>query len=97
MHDFACKDSSDMNYEILADRVRFFKESKEEIMIMCKAMEEMWNQAVKEVKREGKRAGGRLGIEEQKRTTVIRMLASGKYGLEEIVDISGTLLMKCAS
>lgn len=29
MHDFACTDPSDMNYSVLADRVRYFKENKE--------------------------------------------------------------------
>ena len=48
MHDFACTQPSDMNYKVLADRTRYFKESKEGVAIMCKAMEDMRNQAVKE-------------------------------------------------
>ena len=32
MHDFSCTDAADMYYEALADRVRFFKEKKEEIV-----------------------------------------------------------------
>lgn len=34
MHDFFCKDSRDMEYKVLAERVHFFK-------TMCKAMEDM--------------------------------------------------------
>jgi len=45
MHDFSCTDPADMYYGLLADRVRFFKESKEGVAIMCKAMEDMRNQA----------------------------------------------------
>lgn len=49
MHDFSCTQSSDMNYEILAERVRYFKESKEGVYIMCKAMEDMIKQELREV------------------------------------------------
>ena len=76
MHDFSCTDASDMYYGILADRVRFFKESKEGIEIMCRAMEDMRNQTLKE------------GMKE----VALRMLAAGKYALEEIVNISGLSL-----
>ena len=41
MHDFACTDPAEMHYNALADRVRFYKESKEGVAIMCKVMEEM--------------------------------------------------------
>jgi hypothetical protein len=76
MHDFSCTNAADMYYETLADRVRFFKESKEGILIMCKAMEDMRNQTLKE------------GMKE----VALRMLAAGKYALEEIVNISGLSL-----
>ena len=76
MHDFSCTDAADMFYGILADRVRFFKESKEGIEIMCQAMEDMRNQTLKEGMRE----------------VALRMLAAGKYALEEIVNISGLSL-----
>ena len=29
MHDFSCTDASEMYYDVLAERVKFFKESKE--------------------------------------------------------------------
>ena len=76
MHDFSCTDAADMYYGTLADRVRFFKESKEGIEIMCRAMEDMRNQTLKE------------GMKE----VALRMLAAGKYALEEIVNISGLSL-----
>ena len=76
MHDFSCTDAKDMYYGTLADRVRFFKESKEGIEIMCRAMEDMRNQTLKE------------GMKE----VALRMLAAGKYAIEEIVNISGLSL-----
>ena len=39
MHDFSCTDAADMYYGTLADRVRFFKESKEGIEIMCREIQ----------------------------------------------------------
>lgn len=73
MHDFSCTNAASMHYGALADKVRFFKESKEGIEIMCRAMEDMRNQTLKE------------GMTE----VALRMLAAGKYALEEIVTISG--------
>ena len=80
MHDFSCTDAADMYYGTLADRVRFFKESKEGIEIMCRAMEDMRNESLQE------------GIREGMKATARRMLAAGKYALEEIVNISGLSL-----
>ncbi|MCD8015764.1 MAG: PD-(D/E)XK nuclease family transposase [Lachnospiraceae bacterium] len=48
MHDFRCIDADDMNYSVLADRVRYFKESKGGIETMCRVMEEMRDKAVSE-------------------------------------------------
>ncbi|MXP75033.1 Rpn family recombination-promoting nuclease/putative transposase [Lachnospiraceae bacterium WCA-9-b2] len=76
MHDFSCTNPSDMYYGVLADRVKFFKESKEGIAVMCKAMEDMRNQTLKE---------GMMEV-------ALRMLRAGKYALDEIASISGLSL-----
>ncbi len=76
MHDFSCTDPSDMFYDILANRVRYFKESKEGIAVMCKAMEDMRNQTLKE---------GMMEV-------ALRMLKAEKYALDEIAAISGLSL-----
>ena len=76
MHDFSCTNPADMHYELLAERVRFFKENKEGVAIMCKAMEDMRNQTLKE----GMKA------------VALRMLQAGKYALEEISEITGLTL-----
>ena len=47
MHDFSCTKADDMIYPILADRVRYFKEDVKGVAIMCKAMEDMRNEAAK--------------------------------------------------
>lgn len=41
MHDFFCTNSKDMNYPILAQRVRYFKEDTKGVTTMCRAMEKM--------------------------------------------------------
>ena len=66
-----------MYYDILAERARFFKESKEGIAVMCKAMEDMRMESFQE------------GRKENMKDTALRMLAAGKYALEEIAAISG--------
>lgn len=44
MHDFWCTSHEDMNYQVLADRVRYFKTEEEGIQNMCKAIEDMRNE-----------------------------------------------------
>lgn len=51
MHDFSCSDPAEMYYSVLAERVRFFKESKEGVAIMCKAMEDMQTQLLRDIAR----------------------------------------------
>ncbi len=48
MQDFFCTEPSGMNYGVLADRVRFFKETKEGVMTMCKIMEDMRSESFRE-------------------------------------------------
>lgn len=70
MHDFSCTNATDMYYGILADRVRFFKENKEGIEIMCRAMEDMRNQTLKE---------GMINVAK-------KMLEDGTITLEKIAE-----------
>ena len=45
MQDFVCKNADDMYYGTLAERVREYKESEGGLNSMCRAMEEMRNEA----------------------------------------------------
>lgn len=49
MHDFSCTNPADMNYPVLADTARYYKEDKEGISTMCKAMEDMITDEKKEI------------------------------------------------
>ena len=77
MHDFSCTNASDMYYKTLAERVRFYKEDKEGVEIMCKAMEDMRNETYREATRDNMVK------------VAARMLEENKYTIEEIVKISG--------
>ena len=76
MHDFSCTNPSDMYYGVLADRVKFFEESKGGIAAMCKAMEDMRNQTLKE---------GMINVAK-------RMLADGTLTIEKIAEYAGLSL-----
>ena len=45
--DFACTSAKDMYYEVMADRMHYFKEDEKGVAVMCKAMEDMRNEAAK--------------------------------------------------
>ena len=63
---------------------------------MCKIMEDMRNQSLQEGIQEGIKQGIKQGVEQGVKqgiaSTVLRMLASGKYALEEIAAVSGLSL-----
>lgn len=80
MHDFNCTQASDMNFELMADRTRYLKENPKGVNEMCRVIEEMRNESLKE------------GIREGMKEAALRMLAAGKYALEEIANISGLSL-----
>ncbi len=55
MYDFSCPTPSEMNYSVLADRTRFFKESEKGVAVMCKILEEMCEEVYKETREEDKK------------------------------------------
>ncbi|MGN0162114.1 MAG: PD-(D/E)XK nuclease family transposase [Candidatus Ornithomonoglobus sp.] len=57
MHDFRCTKAEDMQYSVLAERVRYFKKTEEGVTDMCKAMEEMRAKAEEKGRAEGKAEG----------------------------------------
>ena len=81
MQDMANNDPATMNYSLLAKCVDYYKNSKEGNETMCKAMEDLWNEAANEGKKEGKKEG--------QREAAFRMLAAGTLTLEQIAEFSG--------
>lgn len=41
MHDFMCRNPGEMNYKVLADRAKYFKETKKGVTSMCRMFEEV--------------------------------------------------------
>lgn len=70
MQDFHCTNPKDMNYKILADRVRYFKEDQRGVVTMCSVLDEMRNETAHE---KAVQIAGRL-------------LRSGKLSCEEIAE-----------
>ena len=79
MHDFSCTDAKDMYYEILADRVHYFKEDEKGVTTMCRAMEEMRNEAAREA---AIKAAHERSVEIAK-----AILLQGKMSYKEIAEI----------
>ena len=71
MHDFVCTKAEDMNYEILAERVRYFKEDKEGVITMCKAIEDLMEET----------------ILQEHRKIAIDMIKKEKFSFEDIADL----------
>ena len=87
MEDFFCEEPGKMNYKILADRTRQFKENMKGIRDM--------NSVVDEIREEG-RVEGKL---ETSRQTAIKMLRLGKLSLDDIAEcteLSLSEIMKLA-
>lgn len=70
MHDFSCTDPNQMNYPVLAQRVRYFKEDTKGVTNMCRIMEEVREESAREAKIE----------------IAQKMLNTGKMSYEEISD-----------
>lgn len=72
-----------MYYDVLAERVRFLKETEEGAGIMCEAMENL----AKDIAQEAKAQGMAQGMAQGKTDIVLEMLR-GKMPLETIAHMS---------
>ena len=70
MHDFRCLSSVDMFYPILAEQVKYFKETEGGQEIMCQVFEDLAEKRVTE----------------EKKAFARRLIARGKQTLEEIAE-----------
>ena len=79
MHDFSCISPDEMNYKVLADRVRYYKESKEGVDKMCRAVENLVEKYGKQYEAKGKA--------EEKKERILRLLADGTLPVQKIASI----------
>ncbi len=78
-HDLYCRKADDMYSDILADRVRELKETQKGVEIMCREMDQIYNEGVEQ----GIERGIEQGIEQGKINTLLSLV---KDGLLSIVD-----------
>ncbi|MGP1575126.1 PD-(D/E)XK nuclease family transposase [Selenomonas sp.] len=79
MHDFRCTQADDMYYDVLAERVRYLKETEEGARNMCEAMEMLTDEA--------EMRGMERGMEQGKTAVILGMLKE-KLPLEMIAKVS---------
>ena len=83
MHDFNCKDAKDMVNPLLAEEVRYLKETEGGRSQMSRLLEEMRNEVAEKAKAEGNH--------EKAVNTALKMIAKN-YEAEEIAEITGLSL-----
>lgn len=93
MHDFKCTDPSDMHYEILAERTRFFKESKEGVLTMCRSMEKMREESLREGMeqgiKQGMKQGLKQGMENNRVANVAALMKNMSVSAEKAMELLG--------
>lgn len=82
MHDFFCKNPDDMNYQILAERARHYKEDEKGVKVMGSQIERIRKAAAEEA------------IEETKIKTAMSLIRLGKLSSAEIANAIGLSIEK---
>lgn len=92
MHDFFCTTADEMHYDVLAERVRYFKEHKEGVAIMCKAIEEMraesFQAGMEKGMKRGMKEGMQKGVQKERNENVKKLLLAG-MAPKQIAEIFG--------
>ena len=97
MHDFRCTRPEDMYYDVLAERVRYFKETEEGASAMCEAMEKLARDFAGELAKEAEARGMERGMErgrEERNIAVVLGMLKEKLPLEMIARVSDISLDK---
>ena len=83
VHDFMCRDYHDMYYEVLRNRVRYFKESEGDKLKMCKIMDD--------IRRKGEEEGWKKGVHDGEIKTKInialKLMAKQNITFEEAMNL----------
>ena len=90
MHDFSCSNPDEMRLELMRDTARYYKETEEGVEYMCRAFEEVREEALERGRREGRLEGLREGHREGHREGKTEGLREGRR--EERVEIIRTLM-----
>ena len=86
MHDFFCSDPNDMYSDVLAERVRFFKEDEKGVAAMCKVMEEIYNDGIAIGEVRGEVRGEIRGAETERIKSIKNLISSLGISAEAAMD-----------
>lgn len=86
MHDFFCSDPNDMYSDVLAERVRFFKEDEKGVAAMCKVMEEIYNDGIAIGEVRGEVRGEIRGAETERIKSIKNLISSLGITAEAAMD-----------
>ena len=87
MHDFFCSDPNDMYSDVLAERVRFFKEDEKGVAAMCKVMEEIYNDGIAIGEVRGEVRGEIRGAETKRIKSIKNLISSLGITAEAAMDV----------
>ena len=91
MHDFHCTRAEDMYYDVLAERVRYFKETEEGVSKMSKAMEELARdfagEFAREAEKRGMQRGMQRGMETERIFSIRNIMANLQLTAEKAMDV----------
>ena len=92
MRDLYCQNPDEMNYKILADEVRYYKEEEKGVKAMCKIMEEVLDEGLARGRMEGRAEGrveGRVEGEMNKSKEIVSNMARRGISVDCIADVVG--------
>ena len=92
MHDFGCCNAGDMNYDLMQEVTRYFKETQEGVEYMCRAFEETRKQGYERGLQLGIQQGMEQGISQATRDLALNMLSGGKLPADDIAMYTGLSL-----
>lgn len=81
MHDMMCKNYQDMYYEVLRNRVRYFKEQEGGIRTMCEIFDE--------IRQKGKLEGFIEGKQKGKLELINHLMNSQNLSFQDVVNMLG--------
>ena len=84
MHDFFCTNPNDMYSDVLAERVRFFKEDEKGVTAMCRVMEELYNEGVAEGTMQGEVRGAETERLKNIKSLIQRMGISAEAAMDAL-------------
>ena len=82
MHDFSCWDPDEMNYDLMRDASKYFKEDPKGVAFMCRTFEEIRNEGIAQ----GIAQGIEQGIEQNRLNSISSLMNTMKLSAHEAMN-----------